>query len=114
MRWVFFFLLALNLLCLLLWSGQPLLSELEPGQLKPKSAASDKVAPANSSTCQLLGSLEREDQANALRQRLAGLDIRAQIQAIDLPGALDYWLYLSPLASRQAALQQIEVLKAQD
>jgi len=133
MRWLFFFLLALNLLCLLLWSGQVpaptgaapvhyqqedeqsirLLSELEPGQLKPKSATSHTEASTNSSTCQFLGSLEREDQANALRQRLAGLDIRAQIQAIDLPGALDYWLYLSPLISRQTALQQIETLKTQ-
>jgi len=132
MRWLFFFLLALNLLCLLLWSRQVptptgaapvhyqqedeqsirLLSELESGQLKPKNTTSEPTA-VTSNTCQFLGSLEREDQANALRQRLAGLDIRAQIQAIDLPGALDYWLYLSPLISRQAALRQIETLRAQ-
>jgi len=133
MRWLFFFLLALNLLCLLLWSGQApaptggavpvhyqqedeqrirLLSELEPGQLKAKNTTSEATAATNN-TCQFLGSLEREDQANALRQCLAGLDIRAQIQAIDLPGALDYWLYLSPLISRQAALRQIDELRTQ-
>jgi len=131
MRWLCLFLLTLNLLCLLLWSRQTpapvaatdhypqaeeqgirLLSELEPGQLKPKSTTT-KEAPTGSETCQFLGSLEREDQANALRQRLASLDIRAQIQMIELPGTADYWLYLSPLTSRQAALRQIEALKAQ-
>jgi len=134
MRWLFLFLLILNLLCLLLWSRQTptplsatsasyqqddgqgirLLSELEPNQLKPKSIIRTPGAtPTDSNTCQFLGSLEGEDQANALRQRLAGLDIRAQIQAIDLPNTVDYWLYLSPLISRQAALRQIEALKAQ-
>jgi len=132
MRWLCLFLLMLNLLCFLLWSRQVptpvnaaplryqqeegqgirLLSELEPGQLKPKSTTAAETTAVNS-TCQFLGSLEREEQANALRQRLASLDIRAQIQAVDLPGTADYWLYLSPLISRQAALRQIEALKAQ-
>jgi len=130
MRWLFCFLLVLNLLCLLLWSGQTpvpagaasvqeaepeirLLSELDPALLKAKSADSEQVDVSDNNSCQFLGSLEREDQANALRLRLLSLDIRGQIQAVDLPGAIDYWLYLSPLISRQVALQQIDGLRAQ-
>jgi len=135
MRWLFLSLLVVNLLCLMLWSRQTpapannrvlaghsvdegqgirLLGELEPDQLKSRTdtRAQDNMQDANS-TCYFLGSLEREDQANTLRKRLAGLDIRAQIQVIDLPDAVDYWLYLSPFASRQAALQQMGALKKQ-
>jgi len=135
MRWLFLFLLLLNLLCLLFWGRQAttttaaplavqsqaedeqsirLLSELAPNQLKPRSAANeDRAGAETSGTCQFLGSVEQEEQANALRQRLAGLDIRAQIQAVDLAGVVDYWLYLPPSLSKQAALQQINVLREQ-
>jgi len=135
MRWLFLFLLVLNLLCLLLWGRQEplpstatavvqtaqagdggirLLSELPAGQLKPRGAAQEQARTTeNSALCHFVGGLEHEYEANALRQRLANLDIRAQVQAVDLPAALDYWMYLSPLPSAQAAAQQMAELQAQ-
>ena len=40
------------------------------------------------------------------------LDIQAEIRSVDAAAGLDYWVYLAPLASRQASLRQLKELQA--
>jgi cell division septation protein DedD len=63
-------------------------------------------------TCLFLGSFQGEDAARQIEQRLLALDIEAQVRAVDAAAGLDYWVYLAPLASRQASLRQLKELQA--
>ena len=47
-----------------------------------------------------------------VEQRLMALDIQAEIRSVDAAAGLDYWVYLAPLASRQASLRQLKELQA--
>jgi cell division septation protein DedD len=128
MRWMFLLLLVLNLFyyvwhqqqapmrakevapLALLRSGQGdirLLSEsaVPRPREQPAAALEDTV-------CLFLGSFEQRAAAQALEQRLISLDIRSSVQAIDASAGVDYWVYLPPLASRQASLRQLKELQA--
>lgn len=72
--------------------------------------ASDR--PASSSVCLYLGSFEQEQQAQVVEQRLLSLDIEAQVRSVDAAAGVEYWVYLEPLASRQASLRQLRELQA--
>ena len=122
MRWVFILLIALNLLVYVQHSqhgpvevGQgmssvgeiSLLSELgdpaEGGQL------SDRDVEA---ACGILAGLEQESDALALRGRLLNLGIEARLEPVDTDAGVDYWVYLPPSVSRQAAERQLKDLQA--
>lgn len=128
MRWVFLFLLVLNLFYYV-WHQQQaplrakeiapigvtghegsnirLLSESDRGALQVgRSAASAEIV------CLFLGGFELEVSAAELAQRLTSLDIRSQVQSVDSSAGIDYWVYLAPLASRQASLRQLKELQA--
>ncbi|WP_439859914.1 SPOR domain-containing protein [Pseudomonas sp. MBLB4136] len=128
MRWIFLLLLVLNLFyyvwhqqqapmrakevapLALLRSGQGdirLLSEsaVPLPREQPRAALEDTV-------CLFLGSFEQRAAAQALEQRLISLDIRSSVQAIDATAGVDYWVYLPPLASRQASLRLLKELQA--
>jgi cell division septation protein DedD len=62
--------------------------------------------------CLFLGSFEQVDDAAAVEQRLLSLDIRSRVQSMDAAAGVDYWVYLPPLASRQASLRQLRELQA--
>jgi len=64
------------------------------------------------SVCLFLGAFDGRDEAAQVEQRLLSLDIRTSIQAIEAQSGLDYWVYLPPLASRQASLRQLRELQA--
>ena len=61
-----------------------------------------------------LGSFEQEAEALALEQRLLSLDIQSGVRSIDAAAGVDYWVYLVPLASRQASLRQLKELQARN
>lgn len=63
-------------------------------------------------TCLVFGELQSEAEAQALEQRLLSLDVRAQMQEIDVAAGMDYWVYLAPLGSRSASLLQLKELQA--
>ncbi|WP_338050454.1 SPOR domain-containing protein [Pseudomonas lalucatii] len=68
--------------------------------------------PAEEAVCLFLGSFEEKSAAAVLEQRLISLDIRSSIEAVDAAAGVDYWVYLPPLASRQASLRQLKELQA--
>lgn len=130
MRWLFLLLLVLNLFYYV-WHQQqaPLrVKEVEPMSLY-RGAQQDirllseadrqqrreqAVAPAAAATetCLFLGSFQQEGSAREVEQRLMSLDIQGEVRGIDAAAGLDYWVYLAPLASRQASLRQLKELQA--
>jgi hypothetical protein len=128
MRWSFLLLLVLNLFYyvwhqqqaplrakeivpLSLYRGAQqdiqLVSEAEHPQVRGESVGGE----ANTA-CLFLGGLEEESIAHAVEQRLLSTDIKASVGILDAAVGLDYWVYLAPLASRQASLRQLKELQA--
>lgn len=131
MRWLFLLLVVLNLFYYV-WHQQqaPLrakevasLALYEGGRqdirlLSESSGvqARREVVPAApeavEAVCLYLGGFEQEDAARVIEQRLLSLDIQSGVQSVSAAGGTDYWVYLSPLASRQASLRQLKELQA--
>jgi cell division septation protein DedD len=131
MRWFFLLLLVLNLFYYV-WHQQqtPLRAKEVPPMAQYQGVqqgirlldASDraKIRPEPAEvggavmdqTCLFLGSFQQEDAARQVEQRLMALDIEAQVRSVDAAAGLDYWVYLAPLASRQASLRQLKELQA--
>ena len=132
MRWMFLLLLVLNLFYYV-WHQQqaPLrakevetLSLYKGGQQDIRLLSESKDArprreelpgsPASApeTACLFLGSFEQEAQAKEVEQRLIALDIQSKVQEVDAAAGVDYWVYLAPLASRQASLRQLKELQA--
>ncbi|GAC1034621.1 SPOR domain-containing protein [Pseudomonas sp. No.21] len=132
MRWMFLLLLVLNLFYYV-WHQQqaPLrakevetLSLYRGGQQDIRLLSESKDAKprheeppvqqamAEQNACLYLGSFEQEAQAREVEQRLVALDIQGQVQEVDAAAGVDYWVYLAPLASRQASLRQLKELQA--
>lgn len=128
MRWMFLWLVVLNLFYYV-WHQQqaPLrVTEIAPlnlvqdakrdirllseASVRPRrEAAIEQPAEA---VCLFLGSFELMADASALEQRLLSLDIQSRVQNMDAAAGMDYWVYLPPLASRQASLRQLRELQA--
>lgn len=131
MRWLFLFLLVLNLFYYV-WHQQQaplrakevvpislhqevrqdirLLSESSGTQPRRERSADASSGPAE--VCMYLGGFEQEESARLVEQRLIALDIQSRVQSVDASAGLDYWVYLPPLASRQASLRQLKELQA--
>ncbi len=132
MRWFFLLLLVLNLFYYV-WHQQQaplrtkavepmllrqevrqrveLLRDSDKGRLKAVSPAGAGSVPVDTG-CLYLGSFQQEDAAGLVEQRLIALDISASIEQVDASAGVDYWVYLAPLASRQASLRQLKELQA--
>ena len=130
MRWLFLLLFILNLFYYV-WHQQQaplrpvevapleqyrlrqqdihLLSESSAVAVQP--SALDKSSAAHSS-CMFLGGFDVSGEAEALRQRLAGLDVESVVEGVDDATGVDYWVYLPPLGSRDASLRQLKELQA--
>ena len=133
MRWFFLFLLVLNVFYfvwhqqqtplrakeiapLALYRGEQksirLLSESPESAAKRSSGSSSAATGAQAGACLYFGPIYDETRAKALEQRLTSLDIRASRQKVDAAAGTDFWVYLPPLASRQASLLQLRELQA--
>lgn len=84
-----------------------LLSETK--SLPPRSPARDVAA-----GCLYVGGFDQESMALAIEQRLLSIDIDSSVTSIDEPAGIDYWVYLSPLVSRQASLRQLRELQSRN
>jgi hypothetical protein len=131
MRWLFLLLLVLNLFYYV-WHQQqaPLrVKEIAPlslhqevrqdirllsesGGAQSRREHPVEAAAGGSEVCMFLGGFDQEDSAKLVEQRLITLDIQSQVRVVDAPAGLDYWVYLPPLASRQASLRQLKELQA--
>jgi len=131
MRWSFLLLLVLNLFYYV-WHQQqaPLrVKEIQPVSLyrgaqhdirlvseaaesSQLSVSAVAVDSEQTSTCLFLGGFEDEGVARAVEQRLLSTDIKAEVEVADAASGLDFWVYLAPLASRQASLRQLKELQA--
>ncbi|WP_165668327.1 SPOR domain-containing protein [Metapseudomonas otitidis] len=131
MRWLFLLLLVLNLFYYV-WHQQqaPLqVKEVETlslyrggqqgirllGESKGEGssrAQQQSLFTSGAQACLFLGGLGHEDQVKGVEQRLLSLNIQSSIQSVDAAAGVDYWVYLAPLASRQASLRQLKELQA--
>lgn len=128
MRWMFLWLIVLNLFYYV-WLQQQ--APLRVTEIAPLNMAQDSKrdirllsesggAPrrevvevqAVEAVCLYLGSFELVADASAVEQRLLSLDIQSRVQSMDAAAGVDYWVYLPPLASRQASLRQLRELQA--
>lgn len=129
MRWVFLLLLLLNVG---LFTWQHRLVPRAGGELalvaaQPEAKASQSLrllseaeVPTNSAPavngevarCLVLGGFEVIERARQLEQRLLSLDITARLVAIEASFGSDHWVFIPPLASRQASLRQLRELQA--
>lgn len=132
MRWLFLLLVVLNLFYYVWHQQQAPLRAKEVASLAlyqggrqdirllsesngvPARREALPVAPeeAVEAVCLYLGGFEQEDAAKVIEQRLLSLDIQSRVQSVSAAGGTDYWVYLSPLASRQASLRQLKELQA--
>lgn len=128
MRWMFLWLVVLNLFYYV-WHQQqaPMrVTEVAPlpalregkSQIRLLSESAAPVARDRQpvevleSVCLFLGAFDVQEAAGQIEQRLLSLDIRSSVQAVEAPSGVDYWVYLPPLASRQASLRQLRELQA--
>lgn len=89
-----------------------LLSEADAPRSRGDSSVSADVAASEAAVCLFLGSFEDEARARVVEQRLLSLDIQADVRSVDAAAGVEYWVYLPPLASRQASLRQLRELQA--
>lgn len=90
-----------------------LLSEAESPRLPARQPEVEPQAAASeAAVCLFLGSFEEESRARVVEQRLLSLDIQAEVHSIDAAAGVEFWVYLPPLASRQASLRQLRELQA--
>jgi hypothetical protein len=128
MRWMFLWLVVLNLFYYV-WHQQqvPLrVTEIAPLNMAQNSKRDIRLLSESSvpprreaaevqpveAVCLFLGSFELMADASAVEQRLLSLDIQSRVQGMDAAAGVDYWVYLPPLASRQASLRQLRELQA--
>ncbi|MCU1719283.1 SPOR domain-containing protein [Pseudomonas sp. 5P_3.1_Bac2] len=128
MRWMFLWLIVLNLFYYVWHQQQAPMRATEIAPLSHVQEArrdirllSESSSPqrretiaqgAGEEVCLFLGSFEEQDAAAAVEQRLLSLDIQSNVQSVDAAAGVDYWVYLPPLASRQASLRQLRELQA--
>ncbi|XLY87647.1 SPOR domain-containing protein [Ectopseudomonas mendocina] len=89
-----------------------LLSEADAPRSRGDSSVSADMAAPEAAVCLFLGSFEDEARARVVEQRLLSLDIQADVRSVDAAAGVEYWVYLPPLASRQASLRQLRELQA--
>lgn len=128
MRWMFLLLIVLNLFYYV-WHQQR--APLRPKEVAPLNLAqnskrdiqllSESDEPVRreqvarevaGAVCLFLGGFELKSAATAVEQRLISLDIRSRVRSVDAAADVEYWVYLPPLASRQASLRQLKELQA--
>lgn len=124
MRWFFILLMALNLFLYIQHSKQgdaevehpaPAASDLRLlSELKSPPGIGDPSKRSAEAACGALTGFEQESEALALRQRLMSMGVEARLESVDANAGTDYWVYLPPLVSRQAAVRQLKDLQARN
>lgn len=90
--------------------GLTLMTEAEAGKPRPQSPVS--AAGDAATHCLVLGGFDMVERARQLEQRLLSLDVGARVVTAEASFGADHWVYIPPLASRQASLRQLRELQA--
>jgi len=121
MRWLFFLLVLLNIFFWVQhqYQAPARIKEVVPLDAydRPRSnitLLSESSPPSRKSAGPPASSFDEESLALSLEQRLLSLDIQSEIQRVDAEVGVDYWVYLPPLASRQASLRQLRELQSRN
>lgn len=129
MRWLFSLLVVLNVFYYVWGQQQVVLGPKDSGLLAPSeqgsagirllsesaagaAAGATVASPPGQDVCLFLGSFDDLKRAQALEQRLLSVDVQSAVEAVEAAGGIDYWVYLAPLASRQASVRQLKELQA--
>ncbi len=98
-----------------------LLSELEEETLaamlrqkqeRLRLAEKQEVAAAEQPLCTLVGPYVKLLKAEYLVENMAALEVEAEIQEVEIPGEVGYWVYLAPEVSKKEALRRLHELQA--
>lgn len=81
------------------------------GEDEARVLAKTGIAPGEGNLCLVLGGFEMLKQARQLEQRLLSLDVEGRVVTVETSVGTDHWVYIVPLASRQAALRQLRELQ---
>lgn len=129
MRWTFMLLVVLNLFYYV-WHLQsvtalpkqaesPVLARALKQNIQLLSESEDALAPVvaplpakGQDVCLFLGGNARRDLVEQLRQRALSLGVTGDILEESVASDTDYWVYLAPLASRDASVRQLRELQA--
>lgn len=88
--------------------GLTLISEAVNSRLQDRRS----LAADSSAHCLVLGGFDAAEPARQLEQRLLSLDVGARVVTSEASYGADHWVYIPPLASRQASLRQLRELQA--
>ncbi|OED41537.1 hypothetical protein ACH42_13630 [Endozoicomonas sp. (ex Bugula neritina AB1)] len=99
---------------LILLSESTLTSAInEKTTTKVQPLKEDEEPPEHSLQCLALGPFQSSDLVDQVQQRLFSLGIESRERADKNNQALDYWVHIPPLASRDAAIRLLRELQSQ-
>lgn len=93
------------------------LPEAQLAELQDKRAAEQQQQLLSSAKpirpiCQMIGPFAVLLKAEYAAENLKALDVRADVQVVDLPGDPGFWVFLKPLPSRKQAMRLLRQLQA--
>lgn len=95
-----------------------LLGELEEETLQAMMVDKDRItldAPSEESSdplCTLVGPFEKLLRAEYFVERLEALDVVGEVQEVEIPGEVGYWVYLPALGSQREAFNKLRELQS--
>lgn len=96
-----------------------LLSELEEQELQAMMASRERPrldpeteTESQEPLCTLIGPFDKLLRGEYFVERLAALDVKAEVQELEVPGELGYWVYLPSLSSRKEAFDTLRQLQS--
>ena len=101
-----------------------LLSEVDSSQVMSVEVPSDQVVSSNDTSseaqsepegegiCELVGPFAVVSNAEIIVQRLAALDVVAEVVELSIPGDMTYWVYQGPFVTQKEAVVKLYELQA--
>ena len=85
---------------------------LQQKQERLRMAEAEVLAEAEQPLCTLVGPYAKLLKAEYLVEHMAALEIKAEVQEVEIPGDVGYWVYLAPEVSKKEALRRLHELQA--
>lgn len=87
---------------------------LQQKQARLRMAEAEAVEESGQPLCTLVGPYAALLKAEYLVEHMAALDIKAELQEVEIPGEVGYWVYLAPEVSKKQALRRLHELQAKN
>ncbi len=91
--------------------GAVVRESLAPTTTEPESEGEQSLTVGEAPFCILVGPFERLLRAEQFSEHLETLDIVSEVQELEVPSEVHYWIYLSPKSSREEALARLRQLQ---